>query len=82
MLLLHGSSATCGKKEPGSLEIEDSVMNRDFFKEAKRLARKLDTPQMRELYRRDKANNSSLDKNVDKLTKEIKDGLKHDGTPK
>jgi hypothetical protein len=50
---------------------------KDFFKIAKGLAKELDTPAMRKLYLEQKANDKSLDKTVEEMTKEIKDGLKH-----
>ena len=55
---------------------------KDLFKIARDLAKELDTPEMRKLYREQKARDKGLDKTVKDLTKEIKDGFKHSRTPK
>jgi len=54
----------------------------ELLKQAKGLAKKLDTPEMRELYRKQKAKNNRLDDLVNELTKEIEDGFKHEEAPK
>jgi len=48
------------------------------FKLAENLAKELDTPQMRKLYREQKANNNTLDDSVNELVEEINDSFKHD----
>lgn len=47
----------------------------------KRLAKKLDTPEMRKLYRQNQADDNSFDQTIDELTEELKDLLKHKDTP-
>lgn len=42
------------------------------------LAKHLDSPEMREIYRTQKRLNPNLDKEVDELTKEIEEILNHD----
>lgn len=57
----------------------------NVFKRAQELANKLTPKQKRDLmklYILEKNKDSNLDKSVDELTKEIKDGFNHDVTPK
>lgn len=54
----------------------------DIWKKARRIAKQLDSPQLRKLYRDQKAGDKGLDKAVEDLTKEIQDGFKHGKTPK
>ena len=56
----------------------------DLWKEAQRIAQGLSAEEKREfrkLYRKDKAANPGLDKTINELADEIKDGLKHIKTP-
>ena len=53
----------------------------NIFKVAEEIARKLspdDLAKLKKLYREERANDKTFDDRVDELTKEIKDGLKHD----
>jgi hypothetical protein len=50
---------------------------KDIFKIAEGLAKRLDSAEMRKLYRNQKRGDKGLDKTVEELTKEIKDGFKH-----
>ena len=55
---------------------------KDIFKRAERIAKQLDSPELRRLYRQQKRRDKGLDKAVKDLTEEIKDGFKHSETPK
>lgn len=46
------------------------------------LAKQMDTPEMRDLYRRQKVINPDLDKDCDEAAEEIQDIFNHMGTPK
>lgn len=51
------------------------------MKKIREIAKKLDSPELRELYRKQKLANESLDEDIEKLTEEIQDLFKHDRTP-
>jgi len=50
-----------------------------LIEQAKGLAKQLDTPEMRKLYREQKAQNGSLDDLVNELTEEVKNSFEHIG---
>jgi len=50
--------------------------------EIEALAKALDTPELRELYRRQKRLNPNLDKEVDELTKGVQEIFNHDKSSK